>query len=756
MNRLLCVLAVLLTATVVQAQVLELNPVGEELPVPTPSRIELLSPDELVEDVKEVTPDAATKAVTPREVAPNEQAPNLSTLPVREIEGEPIQRGPIHEAFAEPLQLTPEPTKVLKKSPPARVEEMAPEAKPDGKNIEWVPGYWAWDEQRDDYVWVSGVWRKVPVGRRWVAGRWEEVDGGHQWVPGAWLKTNAEGEIVAQEVAKVPPKSLEEGPTSPAPSDDHFWIPGVWKPTDAPAAAGQNTASGFAWRPGFWSQAQTNWVWVPDHYSWSPAGCTFVPGYWDYTWERRGTLYAPCTFGAADLTGRVCYTPSRVIDTNQWLANLWVGPQYGHYYYGDYYDYVGLGYSPWYSYYGANRNFYDPFYTYYRWRFPTAYGFGLYGYLDGLHRYYRRNPTNRPRVSVYGYQDWYSRSRGYNSLYGNVPSLYGRLGRGAYNDRYRYSLDDHLLDHYYRSYRRNDGRNSRYGYGNRGGRPGSPNNSRPQRTVIGYANGQPLYSDQRGRGGVRRAEIGTRGANGVTRSEMGVRRPGQRPGQGNRNGQGNRAGNRSVDQVVNQGRNQDRNRNQSRNSDADRDRRERQRQVAQQEAAQRQRVQREEQERRERARNLDAMRRQREGQRVTNSTRNRNSVPIPQSRSAYEPFRRPNSMRTTVSRPQSRPQVTRSQVSRPQSRPPQVTRSQVSRPQSRPQPQTRPQSRPSRPPAQVSRPRPQSRPQPQVSRPTRSSSPGFSTSGMKRARGADLSRQRAAMQKLMQQRKGRK
>src|SRR5439155_21643429 len=50
-------------------------------------------------------------------------------------------RGPVHEAFAEPTDSQPTAgTAILTKEPPARVEEMPPEDKPEGESVVWVPG----------------------------------------------------------------------------------------------------------------------------------------------------------------------------------------------------------------------------------------------------------------------------------------------------------------------------------------------------------------------------------------------------------------------------------------------------------------------------------------------------------------------------------------------------------------------------------------------------------------------------------------
>src|SRR6266568_2219364 len=56
-------------------------------------------------------------------------------------------RGPIHEAFAQPLSLNPEPGALVAKQPPAPVPELPPDQKPAGDNVQWIPGYWAWQSE---------------------------------------------------------------------------------------------------------------------------------------------------------------------------------------------------------------------------------------------------------------------------------------------------------------------------------------------------------------------------------------------------------------------------------------------------------------------------------------------------------------------------------------------------------------------------------------------------------------------------------
>ena len=67
-----------------------------------------------------------------------------------------LTRGPVHEAFAETVTFDPEPGIVVPKLPPAAIEELPPDQKPEGANVAWIPGYWAWDDERNDFL--VGQW----------------------------------------------------------------------------------------------------------------------------------------------------------------------------------------------------------------------------------------------------------------------------------------------------------------------------------------------------------------------------------------------------------------------------------------------------------------------------------------------------------------------------------------------------------------------------------------------------------------------
>lgn len=291
---------------------------------------------------------------------------------------EVLDRGPIHEAFAEPIvdpHLAAEADQaVAPQQPPDPINELPPEVRPEGANVQWIPGYWMWSEVQADFVWVSGVWRDAPPGRRWVPGHWTQERGGFVWSPGFWINDDA------AEIAFLPqpPDSLEQGPSSPAPGDDHFWIPGCW--------IYQN--NNYAWQPGYWYAGQPGWVWTPSYYVFTPAGYVFVNGYWDRPIVQRGFLYAS-VYWNSPLYRRpgFIYRPRAIVNTGLLLANLFVNPYHRHYYYGGFGPgYADLGFYRWYAYHQRGPRYYDPLFAYYRWHD----GRGRRDWYDDLRRQYAR------------------------------------------------------------------------------------------------------------------------------------------------------------------------------------------------------------------------------------------------------------------------------------------------------------------------------------------------------------------------------
>jgi hypothetical protein len=262
-------------------------------------------------------------------------------------------RGPVHESFAQPVVYDPKPAPVIPQPPPDPIEEMPPDQKPEGANVQWIPGYWAWDDARRDYLWISGVWRNIPPGRQWNPGYWHQVDGGVQRVAGAWTPIQAQ----QAQYLPPPPTSIEAGPNSPMPVDGAVWAPGCWMWMD----------TRYVWRPGFWVPPQPNWIWVPAQYVWTPGGYLFCEGYWDRPLATRGVMFAPVYFSQPVYTQPAfVLQPSITIGVGGLMASLFVRPSFGVYYFGDYYanSYVGIGIYPWFSFH-QSRFGYDPMFAYY-------------------------------------------------------------------------------------------------------------------------------------------------------------------------------------------------------------------------------------------------------------------------------------------------------------------------------------------------------------------------------------------------------
>lgn len=279
------------------------------------------------------------------------------------VTGEAQTRGPIHEAIAEVVIYNPAPGLIVPKQPPAPVLEQLPDLKPEGASVVWVPGYWTWDDDRGDFVWLSGVWRVPPPATRWIPGYWSKTPTGYQWIAGFWVPFNT----ASLHHLPTPPESKETGPTSPAPSPDHFYSPGNWA-----WRSGQ-----YVWQPGFWTKVQGGWTWMPSRYVWAPAGCVFVAGHWDYPLANRGLSFAPVYFrsqgqpaGNASVTSSVPLqlTPNVVINLRIVTNNLFVRADYSHYYFGDYYgeEYAKLGFRTWFG-WQESRQGYEPIYAYDRW-----------------------------------------------------------------------------------------------------------------------------------------------------------------------------------------------------------------------------------------------------------------------------------------------------------------------------------------------------------------------------------------------------
>jgi hypothetical protein len=273
--------------------------------------------------------------------------------PIMEVEV--LTRGPVHEAFAQPVILDEGAEFMISRRPPPPLDELVPNERPHGSHIVWIPGYWIWDTDRNDFIWVTGCWRAVPPNTSWVPGYWAQARSGYQWIAGFW--TTADTDEI--EYLPAPPATLEEGPQG-AGYPNSIWIPGCWV----------RHQGRYAWRPGFWEQANPNWVWEPAHYVVTPRGWVYVDGYWDYPLERRGVAFLPA-YLSPRLYGQAGYrySPEFVLDLGVLTLELFSSPQRHSYYFGDYYgpEYSREGFHPWYE-ARERHDYYDPIFVQQQWQ----------------------------------------------------------------------------------------------------------------------------------------------------------------------------------------------------------------------------------------------------------------------------------------------------------------------------------------------------------------------------------------------------
>ena len=259
-----------------------------------------------------------------------------------------LLRGPIHEGFAQPAVLdAAEPLLVPKQAPPA-LREFPPAIRPAANQTVWLPGYWGWDEEQEDFIWVSGVWRVPPAGMRWIPGYWSARDDQFAWTPGFWFANEA----TRLHYSFNPPAHPKTEPEQPAAAANQFYVPGYW------AATGDE----YVWMRGHWATFHEGWVWIPTRYVTTPAGSVLVKGYWDYPLARRGVLFAPVSPAkGSEQTGT--FTPGITLDARRLGDLLLTWSAYGHYCFGDYFGdrATELRIRPWF----AVRH--DPLFAYENW-----------------------------------------------------------------------------------------------------------------------------------------------------------------------------------------------------------------------------------------------------------------------------------------------------------------------------------------------------------------------------------------------------
>lgn len=185
----------------------------------------------------------------------------------------------IHEAFVQNYSEAI-PLELIAATPPGARDEKPPLSK--NPLLKWIPGYWAWNRDKKDFVWICGTWRLPPPDRVWLKGYWTEVDNGWVWVRGAWMPDQAKTQTNWVYSKTLPPSAQNED-TGQNPGADSFWANGYW---NFSTATGQ-----YEWLSGSWQKFNPEWVYENAHWILRPEGYLFVPAFWDWNLEFRGIAY---------------------------------------------------------------------------------------------------------------------------------------------------------------------------------------------------------------------------------------------------------------------------------------------------------------------------------------------------------------------------------------------------------------------------------------------------------------------------------
>lgn len=198
---------------------------------------------------------------------------------------------PLHEAFVS-CEYSDLSFEWAPLAPPPKVDERRPRQTDEGTI--WIPGYWSWNDRWKDFVWISGTWRRSPPNHQWIEGEWKRIDDQWKRVPGFWSPVSE-----LSYLSEPPPEKIQEQVSLP-PESDLFWMSGYWAPGPG----------GYQWVEGSWEPFDPNWVFNPASYVPRFEGAVFIPSYWDFPVDQRGTCYPP-VWVPKGVREHLVYLPSR-------------------------------------------------------------------------------------------------------------------------------------------------------------------------------------------------------------------------------------------------------------------------------------------------------------------------------------------------------------------------------------------------------------------------------------------------------------
>lgn len=195
-----------------------------------------------------------------------------------------LATGPVHEAVAATDTVTIESTVRVSRQPPTEI--------PDGErplrkssDAVWIEGYWEWFQDRREFVWLPGIWRRPPAGLTWKPGKWVPSPDGAVRYPGYWYDDQKPPTIMRD----LPPNNrefLRDGgrtATHNMLGADGFWARGSWS---------INAEGKFLWQPGYVAAAEPGYQWQAGRVVPVQGGYAVTVGYFDVTPSQRGQVFA--------------------------------------------------------------------------------------------------------------------------------------------------------------------------------------------------------------------------------------------------------------------------------------------------------------------------------------------------------------------------------------------------------------------------------------------------------------------------------
>jgi len=245
--------------------------------------------------------------------------------------------GPVHEALLPGSGLAVEVTLPVPRRPPDEIPLLAPPPTP-APDAQWIEGYWQWHRQSSEFVWVPGIWRRIPDGLKWQTGNWAPAPDGAVRYPGYWYAAAQPPEVVRAAPPDDPDylKDRARQATSSMVGQEAFWVRGSWE---------LDSERQYKWKNGYLAVLEPAYQWQPGRVVPVSGGYVVLAGYWDYPLPERGSVFAalrqPITADtkwtpvdiqsiARSPHGDWIYTrlaiPPQVIGPTQQLAELRVGP----------------------------------------------------------------------------------------------------------------------------------------------------------------------------------------------------------------------------------------------------------------------------------------------------------------------------------------------------------------------------------------------------------------------------------------------